>query len=1203
MRRKSKSVHRENPSFEKMAITMHRKANGVRIQLLVVLLAFSLGIPAFAQESRRLTLAERFFQMSLSHQTLAIGQPGVILLEVEPENALGRSGLVPGDVVLAWSRPSSSSQIYVVEDYLDWFQLVENESSRGGTLLLVERGAERFYKMVGSGEWWTPVRPRLAHGDLRKIGTIFARKYELSCGSLGSLFEFLLSEVALSEGNGIWVVTRVLEELLVSGNYSEHELAARDAISMTRELRSKIVLQKALVANLLGTRQPVRARAEIDIAIGYILQLNGPGPQFADWTRIRALSFGLESNWESAHQELAKATNDLEMYSPNSSTLATSLIDYGKSLDYLGREVEAVEVMKRAEKLFEAIDIPASEPLARLRRYTAEALRDLGLDMEARDYYQKALEVYRLIPREAEEVGRMLSALSGIDQHFGDFAEAERKLLASLEVLERVSPGGQSHVITLVNLGVNSMEQGNWARAGIYFYEAEEIGKLKTSNRLLHGIVLCKMANLELHRENWDLAKDMASQALAALQPLGKEFFIAEANNSLGVVALRENNLAVAIERLQDSYGYFSANEPNNGATTEIRENLAVALSTAGRYQEALDLFSKSLGTGQPGSDSLFRLAGTYRDLAELYRRMGRVEDSLNSVQMAIEAYRQTAPDSDDLAAALIIYGNVLIQRTEKKNAVAALREAIEILNRLSPVVGGSYESRSLFRTRASRVLDLLVPLLIELEGAREALVVVEDMKNNLMRLLKRGSRSESPGRNGNRQRHELMSRYRALMAERTLLEGDQQAARRLDQEIATTRLRLGDLDHVYAEEPQLVGEDRLQTELGVGALVISFFVQEDALQVFLLCPDGTVSVRTVNISRSALNSTVEDFIASIVETSQKSTVAGSRAEMTEISGQKIFELLFDGLVDEMAAAQRVVIIPDGILNRLPFGALRVRARNEIYLSLWRPLLFSESLNSFRPVDLGHRTSDSGEHAVSRLVAFGSQTPEVYERSGVAGRLRSDFLSLRAADSRGLLAARPLQYVRSEIEGIAAIYPGTVEVFLDNLATESALFSLSGPVDILHMASHAAADEEYPLSSFISLQPQEESDGVVQAWEIFEKLKIDADLVVLSACETGSGRYYSGEGMVGLTQAFRYAGAKSVLSSLWRVNDEVSAKLMILFYQALASGLPKVEALKYAQSRLAGGKIEIEQPDGSVRLFDASSPYYWAGFQLYGEFE
>jgi CHAT domain-containing protein len=123
------------------------------------------------------------------------------------------------------------------------------------------------------------------------------------------------------------------------------------------------------------------------------------------------------------------------------------------------------------------------------------------------------------------------------------------------------------------------------------------------------------------------------------------------------------------------------------------------------------------------------------------------------------------------------------------------------------------------------------------------------------------------------------------------------------------------------------------------------------------------------------------------------------------------------------------------------------------------------------------------------------------------------------------------------------------------------------------------------------MQLQEGRDnGLLQAWEIFENVRLSAHLVTLSACDTALGKEMGGEGLLGLTRAFQFAGARSVLASLWSVADESTATLMKRFYTYLRQGKTKDEALRAAQLDLIrSAEVEL------------SHPYHWAGFALYGD--
>src|SRR5262249_35281129 len=136
----------------------------------------------------------------------------------------------------------------------------------------------------------------------------------------------------------------------------------------------------------------------------------------------------------------------------------------------------------------------------------------------------------------------------------------------------------------------------------------------------------------------------------------------------------------------------------------------------------------------------------------------------------------------------------------------------------------------------------------------------------------------------------------------------------------------------------------------------------------------------------------------------------------------------------------------------------------------------------------------------------------------------------------------------------------------------------------IHTASHGDFDAERPLASSLLLAPDGTDDGRLTVSDLYS-MRIGADLVTLSACETGLGRIANGDDVVGLTRGFLYAGTRTIVASLWQVEDRSTGDLMIAFYRSLAKGLSKRDALAAAQIEELG-----KQPH----------PFYWAAFQLTG---
>jgi CHAT domain-containing protein len=197
------------------------------------------------------------------------------------------------------------------------------------------------------------------------------------------------------------------------------------------------------------------------------------------------------------------------------------------------------------------------------------------------------------------------------------------------------------------------------------------------------------------------------------------------------------------------------------------------------------------------------------------------------------------------------------------------------------------------------------------------------------------------------------------------------------------------------------------------------------------------------------------------------------------------------------------------------------------------------------------------------------------------------------------MALAPLAHARSEVLSIARLFPpDRRQVRLGGAATESGFKKEDlAQYRILHLATHGLIDDSAPGRSGLLLAPGDGTeDGLLQGTEILN-LKLDADMVVLSACGSGLGTLVRGEGLVGLSRAFFYAGTRSLVVSLWNVDDASTAEVMKAFYRRLSRGpsrgpspgLSRAEALREAKRDL----LRSDRP-----LYH--HPYYWAPLVLVG---
>ncbi len=281
---------------------------------------------------------------------------------------------------------------------------------------------------------------------------------------------------------------------------------------------------------------------------------------------------------------------------------------------------------------------------------------------------------------------------------------------------------------------------------------------------------------------------------------------------------------------------------------------------------------------------------------------------------------------------------------------------------------------------------------------------------------------------------------------------------------------------------------------------------------------------------------------------------------------------------------KKLVIIPDDILHLLPFEALITEPSSNHWVIENYALSYAPSLSSLKY--LMDRRSIGRKHKKD-LLAFGDPYYGPFEETPanpLAGTAHDFFPSSSAHVNR-------LIYSGPEVKNLVSLFgKSRIDVYLRQAATEEAL-KIAPLIDyrIIHFASHAFIDDKKPARSAILLSLDQDpiEDGLLQTREIFN-LKIAADLVVLSACQTGLGQFIRGEGIEGLNRAFFYAGASSVLISLWSVNDQATSRLMQYFYSHIKDADTASQSLRLA-------KLEM------IRSKTASHPFYWAGFIITGD--
>ncbi len=615
--------------------------------------------------------------------------------------------------------------------------------------------------------------------------------------------------------------------------------------------------------------------------------------------------------------------------------------------------------------------------------------------------------------------------------------------------------------------------------------------------------------------------------------------------------AVRFYEQALAIRGTPDD---FHATVLNNQARAQERSAPAQAREL---YERSLALCEK-IGARKLQATAL-------NNLALLDLSMGDASSSLRRSRQALELAAADNPDVEiDVRRALGMahrqLGGLESSRRELEAALALSRERQDRVRESQIIPMLARTERSAGDPR--RALELLEQGVEILETIR-AKVVEVDLRTAFL-----ASRQDIYELRTNT----LMALHRAHPGEgydaRALRANEQARARGLIDMLSDDSLRASNPRYSGLTRPETLSVDEIRRQVLDGrALLLEYALGQEGSFLWAVGPD---SLRSFDLPpRKAIEKAARRWYDALKSNNSAPEAANELSAM----------LL--GPVEGLLTGQPLLIVADGALQYLPFGAL----------PLGRALLIDRhevtSLPSASALAVLRREI-AGRAKAPKLLAMLADPVFGPQDTRVADNTRGGEIDPRKLPR--------LRFSRDEAEAIAGLVPEPQRYMaLGFAASRSAV--VSGELAhyrMVHIAAHGLIDSRRPELSTIVLSLVDErgepQNGFLRLHDIYN-LELQADLVTLSACETALGQEIRGEGLVGLTRGFMYAGAARVLASLWSVDDRATSVLMKSFYgHMISGGLSPAAALRRAQSEMAH----------SPRW---GSPYYWAGFSLQGEWQ
>lgn len=865
---------------------------------------------------------------------------------------------------------------------------------------------------------------------------------------------------------------------------------------------------------------------------------------------------------------------------------ADTLYALGYVYDLLAEERRALDFYTQALRLYESLSDDRSE--AKTLSSMGAIYDIIGEKQKALEHLNRALALRRKVADRVGEaytlnnIGEYVNGLGEPQQAVGDY---EQSLAIFRATGERK---GAAYAIRDLGRIYNSLGE---TKSSIYYFRQALTLSREVGDRQLEASCLLNLGLALNSSGDTDQALDSLKQALTLQRTIGDHNGEAHTLDYLGTIYDNDGR-----DDRQKALQYYAealrlSRDPevaDRGGEAQALYNLGRVYSKLGghRRQQAYGYFSQSLDlfrqikNGRGAAFSLRGMAGVERDRGQLDAALTHVEAAVALIETL--RGRIVGPDwrASFMSSARELYElnvDVLMRLYRARPHDGYLSKALEVSERA--------RARGLLELLAEQRTDIrqgISPSL--LERARSLEQTLKDKAEYQMRLLSGKNTPEEVA---------------AVDAELTRLNAEYQEVE--------ARIRAASPRYAGLAQPHLQSITSIQKELlGDDNLLLEFFVGEERSYLWLVS-GGTLTGFTLP-GRAEVEASAAKVISLLAEHGTKEEFETKAAD---------FSRMLLGQAASQLGRKRLVIVPDGALEYVPFAALPAPAsRGRAYVPLINEHevvnLPSAAVLATLREQLAQRTPAPKEMAILADPVFTAgdervgraggvrkealeKTPaERAERSGPADDVRP--LSVRPLDRlvRSGVSLERLSGTRREAELILALVPkgSALAAFDFDANLDTALSPQMRDYKIIHFATHGFFNPTRPELSGLILSLVDkngaERNGFLSIPQVFG-MSLAAELVVLSGCQTGKGKQIKGEGLIALTRAFMYAGSPRVVSTLWQVSDDATAELMGRFYRAmLGQGLRPGAALRAAQlSMMADARW--------------NSPHHWAGFILSGE--
>ncbi len=911
---------------------------------------------------------------------------------------------------------------------------------------------------------------------------------------------------------------------------------------------------------------------------------------------------------------------------------------------------KALAIALQADSLLRQTQINDSTIFSRINSILGLIYQQKGYFNNALDHLLKSLKILQKIDdADSLKVAANYHNLASIYDEKGDYKRALNYYQQSLKLKKRRFGEGHISVInTYQNIGVTLDLKGDIDQSLAYYQKALDLmDKYAINNNRLKAKLYHNIAIIYKDKGNYQAALNY--HQLALTMKTGRDNItnsyigIANVYFQMGDYNQAEKYYFKTQKNLEDSsdtpnYPLLAIAHQEFGKFYLHTDSLKHA---AQHFQTAIDLQKSYLGERHP------LLAESYVRMAEIAGKQENVSAALDSISAAfmannIENIQNPVPFLSRKAMSRKILletfyrmGIILSENASKNDDIHLMKKAILPLRKAVALIEEIYHdyrqegSRLFLREKSQKIFEAAIHCALNLykdssnkKYAEEAFQLMERGKASLLRQSFQDSQAKHFAGIADSLLQQEDDIKIDLAYYETELQKEQRKAHPDEKKLRDFQAKQFDLKQSYdaliAEleeknpayfqlkhrKDELSLAD-LQSTLPSHSVLVSYFEAEKHLII------ATVTAKRLLVRSVAKPLEFDKSVATFIKSLR--TEFHQRAYLKH--GQELYQCLIAPIEDVLAAHKGVIFIPDGVLHYIPFEALIDPAlltstpENEIAFSKLPYLIKNFDISYHYSAALYRQTLLSGKEKTVSNKGFIGFAPIIWPESEgekdqlmASAEIQPD--NIRSAYRQSHF---PLPFTRLEIDSIAFAFRArghqAKTLFFDK-ASEGAFKRSTGNFRYVHLSTHSKADANLPALSNVAFFPspdslsvlsdqsetkqnhQKQDDGFLYSAETYN-LDLNADLLVLSGCESGLGKLTRGEGLMSLTRGFLYAGANNIVVSLWKVYDKETSALMINFYREVLKERSYSTALRQAKLKL----LENE---------DTAFPSYWSGFVLIG---